>query len=503
MISKPPAHHASIVRSLLTALLALSAAGMIVIAAAPSTAHGQPSPDEAAGSAAGDSTGSTGSVDSGDSGEKNNEPPAHAITVATDAEKAIYEAVKRTAANYNPQDVARDARQTGFCDRVGTHYAMYLETCVWGWRFSGDEAWLDRFVSMMKALEAALTEDPDGRKGWYSEPDVRRWGVPWPTGWQAGLFTASQPAEARVGAAVAEFAITADKGSPDFRLKYSIPAMHWVKLFTEELMPKWDQLGCLEELSEGRAAYRYPDQAFGPVSRKWSPYPERPGNRSITLPHPYQSEIIRQYLKFWQATGKQDYRDRAAALLKWQKSCLRPGKRLSYWWHFFDPASDHDFRPEGGLAFGMYMHPDPVFAARDVEAFVEAYHCGVVIDRGDIQRLVNTQTQIMMAVGDDERVSQWRYSNGQDGRGMVWPALAEFNDHIESLAWAGMDGRNLQFGSPLRLLQEKPRWGGWAQRKLGEAEVIEWKKNYNDFKQEAEALLKAHPAPDPLKDVKR
>ena len=430
-------------------------------------------------------------------------PPTHAITRANDQEKAIYEAVKRAAERFKADDVVLSARRTGFCDEVGSHYAAYLETCVWGWRFSGDTMWLDRFVSMMEALEKALTEDPDGRKGWHSEVEVRRWGVPWPTRWQAGLFTASQPAEARVGAAVAEFALATDKGEPDFRLKYGIAGMRWVKLFEEQLMPKWDEKGCFQTLSENRGIYTYPDMAFGPVSRKWSDYPERPGKHSITLPHPYQGDIIRQYLKFWQVTRKKEYRERAEVLLMWQKSCLRPGKRLSYWWHFFDPAGDHDFRPEGGLAFGMYMHPDAIHAARDVEVFVEAYHCGVVIDQQDLQRLINTQVQIMMAAGDDKSITEWRYPNGQPGRGMVWAALAEFNDRIESLVWTQMDGRNMEFGSALRWLQEKRYWGGWQRRKLGDAEVIEWKKGYNDFKEEMEALLKAHPEPDPLKPGRR
>ncbi len=426
------------------------------------------------------------------------ERPRHAIAKATAEEKALYETVKQTVARYNASDVARSAGQRGFCDEVGAHYAPYLETCVWGWRYSGDERWLERFVEMMTALEAALTENPDGAKGWHSEVDVRRWGIPWPTRWQPGLVTASQWAEARIGAAVAEFALATREGSVDFRVKYNIPAGRWVKLFEEELMPKWDKMGCFQTLSDDRGIYCYPHMAFDPQAKQWRDYPQRPGKDNITLPHPYQSDIIRQYLKLWQVTGKGQHRQRAEQLLMWQKSCLRPGKHDSYWWNFFDPAGDHDFRSEGGLVFGQYLHPDVMYPARDVEAFVEAYHAGVVIDSDDLKRLVNTQLRIMLIPNDDPKQVGWKFPNGQPGRGTVWPALAEFDDKIEAITWAQMNGRNLEFGSPLRFLQEKLSWGGWERRNVGDASVIEWKKTYKDYKREMEDLLRAHPEPDPL-----
>ena len=423
-------------------------------------------------------------------------PPDHALTKAKEAEKKFYGNIRREVLRYGPRDVAGCAAQPGFGEKIGTAIAPMLETQIWAYRYSGDTAWLDRFVSIVEALMKQLGDDPDGLKGWYSGADTRSFRSRWPTVWPDGYRAAFQGPEARLLAAVLELPLEI-KGEPKLQEKYGEKADAWVELIEEKILPKWEKQSLLAGLSEDRAVFTHPVRAMKTGESGWVDYPGLLRKEdNITLPHPDISDIARLQLKLWQLKGNREHRLLAARLMRWQKSCLRPGKDDSYWWNYWDPAEEFDFRPAGGLSFGMYIDPDPVQCLRDVEAFVEAYHSGVVIDKDDLRRLAATQTKIM-AKGDPERPS-WKGPLGEK-RGMLWPQLAEFDDTIESIFMARQDARQTDYGGPLRTLQEKPRWGGWKRRKLGDAEVIRFDMNFKDFKKEMETLIRTHPLPTPRK----
>ncbi|NIA21385.1 MAG: hypothetical protein GWP05_05325 [Anaerolineaceae bacterium] len=426
-------------------------------------------------------------------------PPEHALAKAKEAEKKFYENIKRMVLRYGPGDVAGRAAQPGFGEKIGTAVAPMLETQIWGYRYSGDRAWLDRFALIVEALMKQLSDDPDGFKGWYSGADQRGFHSRWPTVWPDGYRAAFQGPEARLLAAVVELPLEI-KANADLQETYGRKAEAWVELIEEKILPKWRKQSLLVGLSEDRAVFTYPVRAMKQGQSGWVDYPGLLRKEdNITLPHPDTSDIARLQLKLWQLDGDREHRRLAARLMRWQKSCLRPGKHNSYWWNYWDPAEEFDFRPAGGLAFGMYVAPDPVQCLRDVEAMVEAYHSGVVIDKEDLRRLAATQTRIM-AKGDPERPS-WKGPRGKK-RGMLWPQLAEFDDRLEEFFMARQDARQFNYGGPLRTLQEKLRWGGWKRRKLGEAEVIRFRMTFKDFKKEMETLIRTHPPPDPNKNRK-
>jgi hypothetical protein len=440
-------------------------------------------------------------------------PPKHAIEKANDQAKAAYAAINKRMARLGAKQITSLKSKDGFGLDVGTKIAPMLETDLWGYRFSGDVKWLDRFVRIMTALEKALVEDPDGHLGWYSAPSRRGFGEPWPPKWpDRKQLAAWQQGEARVIAVCAEFEMTV---ADDAALaKYLDDARRWTRLAEERLLPKWKR--CYAEVSHDRGIYTWPTKVFRKGGTTWEPYPGMPHEKAgLTLGHAALSEIILRDLKLWQLRGKSDYRARAAKLLRWQKSCLRfyrggrskkrgmyrgRADKSLYWWNQWDPADDYDFRPEGGLAIGMYTSLNPLKAARDVEAFVEAYHTGVVIDREDIERLVNTQMK-KMATGDIEKPS-WRDMRGEK-RGMLWPQLAEFDDRIEHLLWTTLPVASNEFGSILRFYQEKPRWLNWTPRKMGKAKEITGRRTHEDFRKEMDDLIRRHPPPDPSKPRRR
>lgn len=436
-------------------------------------------------------------------------PPKYALEKATDDEKKLYAQIKARMLKLGAEQVTSLAARAGFGLDVGLQIAPMLETFVWGYHYSGDEAWLERFVVVMTALEKKLVEDPDGNLGWYTPAGRQKFGEPWPPKWpDAAQLTAWQQSEARVAAACAEFAMAlADE--PALKEKFGAKADAWIETIQTRLMPKWEK-NCYIELSEDRAVFTWPARTFSRSDMTWQPYPGMPTDKdSITLPHVAISEIIQQYLKLWQLTDKAEYRTRAAKLLRWQKSCLRflqkgsPDRRgrmrgpvdsTVYWWNYWDPSGDYDFLPEGGLAFGMYLSLEPGQYARDVAALVEGYHSGVVVDSADIERLVTTQTKIMRT-GDTEKPT-WKNQQGT-GRGVLWPHLAEFDETLAALLEGALGSLPDDFGGPLRFMQEKPRWSPGERRRAGKAAVISWSKTFKDFQEEMTELIEAHPPPDP------
>jgi len=437
-------------------------------------------------------------------------PPKHALEKANEDERKAYDGIKARLLALGPEQVNSLVGTRGFAERVGSQIAPMLECFVWGYQYSGEAAWLGKFADLMTALEKALVTDPDGNVGWYSAPDTRKFGEPWPPTWpDAQLVAAWQQAEARVTAACVDFALAVRRDG-ELGQKFGQKADHWIELCETKLPPKWKDYYI--DLTEERAVYTWPTRVFKRGTKEWKPYPTAPKEgEDVTLPHPAISEIARAYLKLWQLKGTDEHRLRAAKLLRWQKSCLRPGRNDSYWWNYWDPAGDWDFRPEGGLAFGMYLSPEPRDAARDLEAFVEAYHTGTVIDETDIKRLVNTQAKVML--GGSEMTPSWKNQRGE-GRGMLWPQLAEFDQQLAGLLGQCLDLRSNEFGGPLRFRQEQPYWSEGKRRKLSppglqlgspmfepakEADLINWDKNFKDFKEEMDELIKKHPPPDPRK----
>jgi len=428
-------------------------------------------------------------------------PPEHALAKAAAEQKQLYENVRRMGLRLGPQEVAAQAAQGCLGETLGTRIAPILEAQLWAYGYSGDKAWLDRFVSIVETLMAQLGTDPSGRKGWFSRPDSRAFAARWPTTWPEGHVTAFQGQEARLCAVLVDLALLV-KETPDLRAAYAAKTDAWIRTIRDDLLPKWHKEGLLVGLSDDRAVFLYPARAITTATPPaWTPYPGLLGEKdNITLPHPDLSDIARLHLKLWQLTGDQEARRLAARLMRWQKSCLRPNKNDSYTWNFWDPSGDYDFRPQGGLAFGMYVSPDPLQHLRDVEAFVEAYHSGVVIDETDIKRLVATQTAVMLQ-GDAER-PKWVAPDGQK-RGMLWMPLVEFDDRLEQIFMANPDARLMDFGGILRVFQEKPRYGAWKQRKLHGAEPIRWRNTFVDYKKDMETLIKNHPPPDPRTVIQR
>jgi len=482
-------------------------AALAVAAAGPRWCRAQGTSDAGAGAAV--------EPAAGEEAEKEEElpPPRHGIERADEREKKIYDFVKARMLPLGAEQVTSIAGQAGFGERVGWIVAPMLETLVWGYRYSGDVAWLDRFAVIMTALDKALTPDPDGALGWHSAAGGRKFGETWPPAWpDASLVTAWQQSEALVVAACAEFAMTV-RDDPELREKFGDRAEAWIERLRTKVVPKWESR-CFVSLSDDRAVFTWPARVFKRSTMTWEPYPGMPNEGAgLTLTHPAQSQIILQYLALWRLTGKDDYRARAARLLRWQKSCLRfyrkgrpprpgredkrPADKSVYWWNYWDPAQDTDFMPEGGLAFGMYLSLEPMHYARDAEALVQGYLCGVVIDRDDIKRLVQTQLVKMLSggAGDDEK-PVWKDPLGQK-RGMIWPHLAEFDDRLGGLLDASLSARMNEFGSKLRFMQERYAWGDWKRRYLGEARVILCSKTYEDFAEAMTDLIEAHPPPDP------
>lgn len=89
------------------------------------------------------------------------------------------------------------------------------------------------------------------------------------------------------------------------------------------------------------------------------------------------------------------------------------------------------------------VHPYRNYQEREVAQMVEAYHSGVVFNRLDMERIVNTNLKVMWD-GEDE-TPKFRNSNAtlpqppgapprKDTAGTLWMALADFSQTVRDLA---------------------------------------------------------------------
>ena len=82
-------------------------------------------------------------------GEKADEaPPKHGLEKADDAAKAVYETIRKRMSAVSAANVTNIRSQKGFGLKVGNDIAPMLETMLWGYRYSGNVRWLDRFVEV-------------------------------------------------------------------------------------------------------------------------------------------------------------------------------------------------------------------------------------------------------------------------------------------------------------------------------------------------------------------
>jgi hypothetical protein len=188
-------------------------------------------------------------------------------------------------------------------------------------------------------------------------------------------------------------------------------------------------------------------------------------------------------LRLWRITGDEKWRDRAFKIFAFTKSRFQlvdeAGFSYYVWnyWEAFGPESvdlaKHTTR------HWMSVHPARPYAAGEIGQMVEAYNTGLVFDKTDMERFINTNLKIMWN-GDKAKPhysnSNWKLPMppGPDGKPLppeveshaaqLWTGLAQFSQEIRDLA--GGRGRRSAAEGPVT----------WERRWCAEkdAKVFDW-----------------------------
>ncbi len=345
------------------------------------------------------------------------------------------------------QQTLRDVNSTipkdGAGEQFGWGIAYYAGGFVGGYERTKDAAWLDGARKLFDYCLSKMRTGPDGYKGWVGEDQTGR-----------GTWADNHVGDAIEFEPMLGFAELVLK-DPELKQKYGPAAEKYVAEAKRDLFEKWDKRGTWKE-----------DRAWGcyigwdmVCSQAHPDAWKKDVEPSIAEPFNKNNHMGVCALRLFRITGEEQYRDRAFKIFAYTKSRFQlvdEGDYTYYVWNYWEP-----FGPESvdlakrDTRLWMNVHGGRPYAAGEIGQMVEAYNTGVVFDKTDIERFLNTNLKVMW--NGDKAAPHFSNSNwklpmpfGPDGKplppevnsaaGQLWTGLSQFSQEIRDLA-AGRDGR--------------------------------------------------------------
>jgi hypothetical protein len=332
----------------------------------------------------------------------------------------------------------------------------YLGNFVDGYEAYKDTAWLDAGVKSYDYAISMMTAGPDGYKGWVG-PQGDTWS-----------------ADVHVGDAVLmnhmlDFAELVLK-DPALKAKYGEAANKYVELAKHDFLEKWISRGTWHE--DGPYGGFVQWDMFCPIAdtKHWQKV-ETVEDVGVSLPFNKQNDAGTLLLKLYRITGDKAYRDRAVKIFSFMKSRMllapgavgvNPGGAPEpgdyYVWNYWEPLGPWDVDlAKKDTKLWMNVHGYRNYQEGEIYQIVEAYNTGVVFDKTDIQRIINTNLEVMW--NHDKEHPKWENSNSKlpedpptpeekaaqekelatnvyakEGRaGILWGALAQFSQQVRDI----------------------------------------------------------------------
>ncbi|MBT3602660.1 MAG: hypothetical protein HN521_06285 [Candidatus Latescibacteria bacterium] len=358
----------------------------------------------------------------------------------------------------------------GFC----WHAAHAADDFVTGYLTYQDTAWLDQGVKYFDWLVGLMAEAPDGYQGWIG-----------PFIYEKSVWCDVHVGDAILVNPMLRFSevILKDHG---LKAKYGEAAEKYVSLAKKHLIEKWDARGTWRE-----------DGPYGSYA-SWNQYLE-PGDLSqwrdkdikkstLSLPFNKQFDMGIASLRLWRITGEISYRGRAERIFRLMKSRMQLVDDHLVW-NYWEPTGVWDV--EGNdLRHWVNVHPYRNYQAGELGNIVEAYHSGIVFDRTDIERMINTNMKVMWNGDLDDPL--WRNSNangeweapepppeGRKGRaGTLWSALHGFDETVRMLHEKRLKPETLAYDYFHTV--EKANAVGFDREYVGEKDVDVFDVSYSD-----------------------
>ena len=342
--------------------------------------------------------------------------------------QALFEQIVRDPGAY--------AAKSGAGEQFGWGVAYYAGGFVEGYRRTKDTAWLDGAVKCSDYCIEKMRTGPDGYKGWIGDDLSGR-----------DTWADNHVGDAIIFAPMLSFAEVVLK-DPELKKKYGEAAEKYVDLAKRDLFEKWDKRGTWKK---DRAWGCYID--WGMVSTKAHPDVwKKDTGPCIAEPFNKNNHMGVCALRLFRITGEEKYRERAFKIFAYTKSRFQlvdeDGFSYYVWdyWEAFGPESVDLAKKD--TRHWMNVHGGRPYNAGEIGQMVEAYNTGVVFDKTDIERFLNTNLKIMWN-GDKAKphfnIANWKLPMGvgPDGKPLppetnspgaqLWTGLSQFSQEIRDL----------------------------------------------------------------------
>jgi hypothetical protein len=319
------------------------------------------------------------------------------------------------------------------CDRemgeeIGWIVSPVLYGFYYGWRATGDPAWLGRLIDWGDSWTKRGIKEPDGFVGW-------------PKGGENGATPGDYYSDSLLGEAMGFRPLilaAVDVGrDPALRAKFGVATDRWTKL-AESTFDKWIDRGAWREVKEG-GVWVVPSFGIDRQTGQWTAGYARRGLDGLSNPDNKQNLIASWLIALHDATGNAVYRQHAEKWWRVMKSRLQTredGKFLV--WNYWEPAGPWDYKQDGSTWHWVGVHPNGGYYGIDVEGMVTAFEHHLVFNQDDLDRLIATNRDFMwnhqMANARFRRIdggepdARWKNSPG-----VLWTALVPYDETLRAI----------------------------------------------------------------------
>lgn len=330
-----------------------------------------------------------------------------------------------------------NAKGENFCWHARVGMDRYIEH----FQLTGNKEWLDAGITYYDFLISRMDTDPDGYKGWIG-----------PYAYDEKYWQDALVGDAILMTGILDFCILVLEND-HLKKIYGKKANAYVDIAKKDFIEKWDKRGIWYE-DGPYGAYTGYHNFLKPGNLKQWIYGPDVERAEISHPFNKQLDVGQVCLRLYRITGNAFYRDRAERIFFTLKSHFQYFDN-HYCWNYFDPLTPADIDLEKkDTRHGVWVHPwRSGYQAGDVEKIVEAYHYGIVFDEKDIQRIINTNLNVMWnkdkinpkfinsnglgADNDTVGIAQFQAAYGHStifkNAGELWTNLLDFDQTIRDL----------------------------------------------------------------------
>jgi hypothetical protein len=343
------------------------------------------------------------------------------------------------------QHILRSSKRR-YCDtelgeEIGWLITPFLEGFYYGFKSTGQTAWVERLADWAEAWLKRGVEGPDGYMGWPKRG----------TGGSVGreFLADSLLGEAMALRPLVLMARDVDKSAP-LKERFGAQADNWLKT-AREVFAKWDTRECWREVQNG-GGWVVPEFGIDEKTGEWTEGYQRRKNTGFSNPANKQNHIARWLLAMHAVLGDPIYRDRAEKWFRRMKAGLRTQENGKYAvWNYWEPAGPWDYKPDGNPRHWVGVHPNGGYYGIDVAGMVAAWERNLVFTREDIERLIATNRDFMW--NQKEQGARFRRIDGgspdprwENSPGVLWSALVPYDRKLREVfignhnpaSWGGL-----------------------------------------------------------------